>query len=142
MSTLRLYKNYLFLLVALYKTPTDQNMDTTWSNPIHCILGFAVRVAKSLSKLDKIRSFCTKERLLILSIQLKFMCSILKNSCRCHFKSLFVQNYKENIAMDRVWTSTFREVDYATCRIFWHLYGVIWRVTLTPRRYAFISRSP
>ena len=35
------------LLVALYKTATDQNVDTTRSNPIHFILGFAVRVAKS-----------------------------------------------------------------------------------------------
>ena len=41
--------------------------------------------------------------------------------------------------MRRVWTSTFRAVDYAICWIFWDLYGVIGRVTLTPRRYAFVS---
>ena len=50
--------------------------------------------------------------------------------------SLFAQSYKGNIAMGRVYTDTFREVDYATCWTFWHLYGVMWRVTLTPRRYA------
>ena len=33
--------------MALYKTATDQNVDTTGSNPIHLILGFAVQVAKS-----------------------------------------------------------------------------------------------
>ena len=38
-------------------------------------------------------------------------------------KFRFAQNYKGNIAMGRVWTDTFRAVDYATCWIFWHLYG-------------------
>ena len=41
--------------------------------------------------------------------------------------------------MGRVWTDIVRAVDYATCWIVWHLYGVMWRVTLTPRRYAFVS---
>ena len=31
----RFYKNYLFLFVALYKTTTDQNVDTTRRDPIH-----------------------------------------------------------------------------------------------------------
>ena len=43
----RFYKKNLFLPVALYKTTTDQNVDTTWLNPIHFILGFAVRAAQS-----------------------------------------------------------------------------------------------
>ena len=57
----RFYRNNLFLPVALYKTTTDQNVDTTRRNPIHFILGFAVRKAQSRWKFDKIRSFCKRK---------------------------------------------------------------------------------
>ena len=41
--------------------------------------------------------------------------------------------------MDLSSTSTFQAVVHASCWISWHLYGVIWRVTLTPRRFALVS---
>ena len=41
--------------------------------------------------------------------------------------------------MDRLSTSSFQAVVHASCWMSWHLYGVIWSVTLTPRRFAFVS---
>ena len=43
----------------------------------------------------------------------------------------------------QLWT-VFRQVLYGRpitlpAGYFWHLYGVIWLVTLTPRRFAFVS---
>ena len=52
------HKNYLFLSVVLYKTTTDQNVNTTRRN---FILRFAVRAARFRCKSHKIKSFCTKK---------------------------------------------------------------------------------
>ena len=102
----RFYKNNLLLPVALYRTTTDQNVNTAQRNPILCppyILYWD----------SQCRWLCLVENLTKSGVParkngLKFICSILINSYRCYFYSLFAQNYIENIAIDCFLTCAFR----------------------------------
>ena len=55
------------------------------------------------------------------------------------FLKFICTNYKGNIAMDLFLTSSFQVVVHASSWISCHLAGVIWSITLTPRRFAFVS---
>ena len=51
----RFYENYLFLSVGLYKTITDETINTNQRNPIHFISGFARHLRSGL--LDFVENF-------------------------------------------------------------------------------------
>ena len=97
----RFYKNCLFSPLGLYNTATDQNVDTTWRNPIHFILRFARGLPGGLP--DFLENFTKsgvsvrKNPAVHLLNTPKLTCSISVNSRRC---CLFALNYKGNVAMD------------------------------------------
>ena len=98
--------------MALYKTITDQNVNTTWHNPIH-------HWDLAWGLLNLIEN-CTK---LGVSVQNNRAVNLLNTStCNIHHMVKFMQmlflkltstNYTENIATDCFTPSTFWVVDYA-----------------------------
>ena len=81
------------------------------------------------------QEFLYETGLLTFSLPQKFICCISINSCRCHFLSLFAQNYKDIIALDPFSVSTFLVLIMLSAGFF-GICIVICRLTLIPHWFA------
>ena len=121
--------------MALYKTTTDQNVDTTWQNPTH-YWDLPCGLLDLVENFTKLGVSVRKNSLLTFSIPK----SLHKLYGEIHVNPVSKVNLhklQKNIATDRFTTNIFWVVDYPKpARFIW---SYTWHMAQTPHQFAFIS---